>query len=213
MAKSLALWAFETLNSKLNPSSASMALSDYNTLLGTSSADYPSNAPLFITWNKNGNLRGCIGTFLSSPTESGVANYALVSAFEDSRFPAISASELLLLSVSVTLLDNFEPIDDATDWEIGVHGLKVKFNADRRHYLGTFLPVVAEEQQWDKQETLWNLLRKAGYSGVSRAETLAFYNKGISEGWMELIRYEGLKCGLDYREYVAARKELEGYTM
>lgn len=210
MAKSLALWAFETLNSKLNPSSASVALSDFNNLLGTSSADYPAKAPLFITWNKNGNLRGCIGTFLSMPTESGVANYALVSAFDDSRFPAISVSELRQLSVSVTLLDNFIPIDDPADWEIGVHGLKVKFNANGRHYLGTFLPVVAEEQEWDKKETLWNLLRKAGYSGVSRAEAVAFYTKGITEGWLDLTRYEGLKSGLDYAEYVAARKELEG---
>lgn len=210
MAKSLAYWAFETLNSKLNPNSASIALKDYNSSLGVSSSDYPSKAPLFITWNKNGNLRGCIGTFLSSPTESGVANYALVSAFEDPRFPAISSFELPLLSVSVTLLDNFEPIDDPNDWEIGVHGLKVKFSANGRHFLGTFLPVVAEEQEWDKKETLWNLLRKAGYSGVSRAGTLDFYNKGITEGWMDLTRYEGLKCGLDYKEYVAARKELEG---
>ncbi|SGZ53594.1 CIC11C00000001987 [Sungouiella intermedia] len=194
MAKSLAYWAFETLNSKLNPNSASIALKDYNSSLGVSSSDYPSKAPLLL-----------LGTRMATY----VAALEL-SAFEDPRFPAISSSELPLLSVSVTLLDNFEPIDDPNDWEIGVHGLKVKFSANGRHFLGTFLPVVAEEQEWDKKETLWNLLRKAGYSGVSRAGTLDFYNKGITEGWMDLTRYEGLKCGLDYKEYVAARKELEG---
>lgn len=210
MSKSLALWAFESLNAKLNPNSSSLSIKELNSLLGTSDNDYPPKAPLFITWNKNNNLRGCIGTFLSSPTESGVANYALVSAFEDPRFPPIKASELPLLSVSVTLLDNFEPISDPTDWEIGVHGLKVKFNSNGHHYLGTFLPVVAEEQEWDKKDTLWNLLRKAGFSGVSRLQTLDFYKRGISEDWLILTRYEGLKSGLDYKEYIAARKELKG---
>lgn len=208
MSKSLALWAFESLNSKLNPKAPHISLSDLNLFVGSSSADYPSKAPLFITWNKKHNLRGCIGTFQSSPTESGVANYALVSAFEDTRFPAISVSELPLLSASVTLLDKFEPISDASDWTVGKHGLKVRLNTNGRHYLGTFLPLVAEEQEWDKKETLWNLLRKAGFSGVSELQTLDFYRKGLAEGWIELTRYEGLKSGAEYAEYAAARKAL-----
>lgn len=210
MSKSLALWAFESLYQKLNPHAAPITLKDLNSYFGTSAKDYPSDAPLFITWNKNHQLRGCIGTFLGMPTEKGVSEYALVSAFQDSRFPQVSASELPSLSVSVTLLSNFEPIEDPTDWEIGVHGLKVKILSNGRHYLGTFLPVVAEEQEWDKKETLWNLLRKAGYSGTSQLQTIGFYNKGISEGWIQLTRYEGLKAGLDYAEYLEARKKLEG---
>lgn len=209
MTKALAFWAFENLNSRLHPESASATLKDLNQLVGSTEKDYPPRAPLFITWNKDDNLRGCIGTFLSSPTESGVANYALISAFEDLRFSPIRASELPLLSVSVTLLDNFEPIEDPEDWEIGLHGLKVKFNAGGRHYLGTFLPVVAEEQEWDKKDTLWNLLRKAGYGGVSKLQTVGFYQKGIADGWLELTRYEGLKTQLDYEEYLAAKKKLD----
>lgn len=209
MSKALALYAFESLYRELNPQSAKIKISDFHKYL-KSDKNYPQSAPLFITWNKNHHLRGCIGTFLSLPTEAGVAEYALVSAFQDSRFPQISALELPLLSVSVTLLDNFEPISDPEDWEVGRHGLKVKISAGGRHYSGTFLPLVAEEQEWDRVETLWNLLSKAGYRGVSELKTLEFYESGIGSGAVQLTRYEGLKAGLDYAEYLGVRRAISG---
>lgn len=209
MSKALALYAFESLYRELNPQAAKLSISDLHKFL-KSEKDYPQSAPLFITWNKNHNLRGCIGTFLSLPTESGVAEYSLVSAFQDSRFPQISALELPLLSVSVTLLDKFEPISDPEDWEIGKHGLKVKISTGGRHYSGTFLPLVAEEQEWDHIETLWNLLSKAGYRGVSELKTLEFYGNGIKNGAVQLTRYEGLKSGLNYAEYLGVRKVISG---
>ncbi|EEQ40244.1 hypothetical protein EJF18_50456 [Clavispora lusitaniae] len=206
MSKSLAVLAFESLCSKLKSSSRAR-LADISQSLGESQT-YPSKAPLFITWNKNNTLRGCIGTFSSVEIESGVAEYALISAFEDSRFPPIKESELDKLSVSVTLLANFEPIDDCQDWEIGVHGLKVQIQANGRFYSGTFLPSVAEEQEWNKTETLWYLLRKAGYNGVSEKETTQFYSQLMSSGKINLTRYEGLKCGMDYKEYVTLKSKI-----
>lgn len=207
MSKSLAYLAFEALHNKLNLGNP-VSLKEFNTYTGTTENQYPSKAPLFVTWHKNHRLRGCIGTFLSSQTESGVSSYALVSAFEDPRFPPISKSELPLLTVDVTLLDHFRPIELPTDWEVGTHGLKVQLTQGGHSYLGTFLPSVAEEQEWDTTDTLFNLLRKADYSGISRAKTLEFYKKGIEEGWLELIKYEGLKCGSNYAEFLKAHTAL-----
>ena len=58
-------------------------------------------SPLFVTWNtrssrpgKPYHLRGCIGNFEAMPLHEGLADYALVSAFNDSRFKRIDKSEL-----------------------------------------------------------------------------------------------------------------------
>lgn len=199
MGSSLAVLAFASLLSKLT-STPCPTLLEIKKALGDTTK-YPKKAPLFVTWNKNDTLRGCIGTFLAIDIESGVSEYALISAMEDSRFPPISARELSLLSVSVTLLTNFEQIYDCEDWKIGVHGLKVQLQANGRSYLGTFLPSVAEEQEWTQLETLWNLLRKAGYRGISQGGTLDFYAQLMAVEHMTLTRYEGLKYSLSYSGY------------
>ncbi|OBA19278.1 hypothetical protein METBIDRAFT_46473 [Metschnikowia bicuspidata var. bicuspidata NRRL YB-4993] len=206
MSKSLALFAFESLVSELE-SSKRMTLAEVEKRTKSETALYPQNAPLFVTWNKDGNLRGCIGTFLNTPVEAGVAQYALISAFEDTRFAPIKFSELPSLSVGITLLDNFEEVLDPQDWVIGKHGLKVLFTDQGRRYLGTFLPLVAVEQEWTSNDTLWNLLRKSGSKSVSPAETTDFYASAIAAGTMRLVRYEGLKCSASYHEYKCAMSQ------
>ena len=56
---------------------------------------------LFVTWNTRSSrpgraprLRGCIGNFEPMPLHEGLAEYALVSAFRDSRFRKIEEDEL-----------------------------------------------------------------------------------------------------------------------
>lgn len=205
MSKSLCCLAFDTLYSKLLPDATSHPLSEYNQLT-KNTYNYPQKAPLFVTWDKNGQLRGCIGTFLDLPIETGVKKFALTAALDDPRFPQISKDELPLLDVSVTLLDNFEEIGSADDWIVGEHGLKVNIRLGHQHFSGTFLPSVAEEQGWDKKTTLWYLLRKADYDSVLKLQTLAFYEKGIKEGWLELVRYSGKKDSMGYTEYEEIRK-------
>lgn len=205
MSKALCFWAFESLNARLSPGKSRVPLSHYLLATDSSLSDYPKEAPMFITWNKNGDLRGCIGTFSPLNTEKGVAKYALVSAFEDPRFSPIASEELASLSVSVTLLDKFEEIADPLDWTVGDHGLKVYFEVSGRGYSGTFLPSVAEDQGWDAVDTLWNLARKAHYSGLKHGDTVSFYKRGISEGWLQLTRYQGLKAEATYDEFQSAQ--------
>lgn len=88
--------------------------------------------------------------------------YALTSSLNDSRFDPISLKEISLLSCSVSLLVDFEKAKDPFDWEVGKHGIEIFFEEDGEEYSGTFLPEVAGEENWSKEETLKHLVRKTG---------------------------------------------------
>ncbi|KAF2851203.1 hypothetical protein T440DRAFT_467935 [Plenodomus tracheiphilus IPT5] len=153
--------------------------------------------PLFITYNTitprgDKHLRGCIGTFSPQPLPIGLSSYALTAAFDDTRFSPITASELPTLEVGVTLLTNFEPAKDAFDWEVGVHGLRISFQDKGRRLGATYLPDVAREQGWGKEEAVISLMRKAGWRGKSADW------KSVELG---VTRYQGRKVGLSFGEW------------
>lgn len=106
-------------------------------------------SPLFVTWKigKDKRLRGCIGTFNAMNLQSGLREYAITSAFKDSRFSPITRDEFPKLSVSVSILRHFEDGDDYLDWEVGVHGIRIEFiNEKGNKRTATYLPEVASEQ-------------------------------------------------------------------
>ncbi|KAK5699789.1 hypothetical protein LTR97_005920 [Elasticomyces elasticus] len=158
--------------------------------------------PLFVTWNTNSrgghkSLRGCIGTFEPLELEHGLRSYALTSAFEDVRFSPIPDSQLPSLSAHVTLLINFsQPTKDPLDWMLGTHGIRISFTLQGRRYGSTYLPDVAMEQGWTKEDTLVSLMRKAGWTGSSSRWASAW-----KEGRGELVRYEGKAVGLHYNQW------------
>lgn len=158
-------------------------------------------SPLFVTWNilsqdpsdeDHRALRGCIGTFEDQDLEDGIASYALTSALHDTRFNPIRASELPTLEVAVTLLTDFEDAADTMDWSLGVHGIRISFVYHGRRYGATYLPDVAVEQGWTKEETIVSLMRKAGWVGRK-------------DRWRDVevdtVRYQGKKESLAYPEY------------
>ncbi|KAH1335132.1 hypothetical protein KXV68_000903 [Aspergillus fumigatus] len=175
--------------------------------------------PLFVTWNtlsKNGHksLRGCIGTFDAHELAEGLRAYALTSAFEDSRFSPIPQSLLPSLSCSLTLLGSFEPCTNALDWILGVHGIRISFIHRGRRYGATYLPDVAVEQGWTKEETLESLMRKAGWDGVTTGGVARRLLRGSSGGghsgsskpWEQVsdfrvVKYQGLKASASYAEW------------
>lgn len=61
----------------------------------------------------------------------------------------------------------------------------------------TYLPDVAKEQGWTKEETLVSLMRKAGWSGRK-------------ERWedvkLSVVRYQGKKVSLSFGEWSAWRE-------
>jgi AMMECR1 domain-containing protein len=78
------------------------------------------------------------------------------------------------------------------DWEIGTHGLRISFMHHNRRYGATYLPDVAREQGWTKEETLVSLMRKAGWNGKK-------------DEWrkveLSVVRYQGKKVALEYGEW------------
>ena len=113
------------------------------------------NAPLFVTWQKDGDLRGCIGTFAEDgKLGDTLAQYSLIAAVRDTRFDPIDEGELPSLRCEISILSNFEEVSDPLDWEIGTHGIEIEFKASTsssKIYRGTFLPNVAPEQGWTTQ--------------------------------------------------------------
>ncbi|CAI7569410.1 uncharacterized protein N7487_005084 [Penicillium crustosum] len=172
--------------------------------------------PLFVTWNtlsRSGHksLRGCIGTFEGQELAAGLKSYALTSAFDDTRFEPIPKSLLPSLSCSLTLLGSFEPCTNALDWSLGTHGLRISFIHRGRRYGATYLPDVAVEQGWTKEETVESLMRKAGWDGGgSTARRLlrgaAGGNSSATKPWDQVsdfrtVRYQGLKASASYAEW------------
>ena len=85
-------------------------------------------SPLFVTWLKDGDLRGCIGTFAEDgKLGETLSRYSLISAVQDTRFNPISQAEMPQLSAEISLLSNFEVIQDPLDWQIGTHGIEIEF--------------------------------------------------------------------------------------
>ncbi|KAI0848770.1 AMMECR1 domain-containing protein [Daldinia vernicosa] len=192
---------FSETSSSSSPSSGStMSLATDTTATSVDSLRETiiTESPLFVTWNTvssrtgNTSLRGCIGTFEAQELDEGLSSYAITSAINDMRFDPISKRELSSLEVAVTLLTDFEDCDDTMDWEIGTHGLRISFSERGRRYGATYLPDVAAEQGWTKEETLVSLMRKAGWAGRK-------------EKWqtvdLKVVRYQGKKKSLLYSEY------------
>ncbi|KAI9653094.1 MAG: hypothetical protein M1831_006178 [Alyxoria varia] len=157
-----------------------------------------ADSPMFVTWNitsRSGhkNLRGCIGTFEAQELEQGLATYAMTSAFEDSRFPPITAGEMPRLECGVTLLTDFESAPDPMAWELGKHGIRISFTYHSRRYGATYLPDVPREQGWTKKDTIISLMRKAGWTGRE--------NDWQKVGDLKLVRYQGRKLAIKYDEW------------
>lgn len=163
--------------------------------------DPDAEYPLFVTWNKAAgggeyHLRGCIGTFEAQPLADGLSSYAVIAALHDSRFSRVSARELPSLQVAVTLLTDFEDADDILDWELGTHGIRISFQWDGRRHGATYLPDVATEQGWTKEQTLVSLMRKAGWEG--RRDR---WREVADAGAMKVVRYRGDKEQVVYDEF------------
>eukprot|EP00357_Protocruzia_adherens_P024549 CAMPEP_0114994048 /NCGR_PEP_ID=MMETSP0216-20121206/12892_1 /TAXON_ID=223996 /ORGANISM="Protocruzia adherens, Strain Boccale" /LENGTH=200 /DNA_ID=CAMNT_0002357805 /DNA_START=46 /DNA_END=648 /DNA_ORIENTATION=+ len=163
---------------------------------------YPNNlpnvdCPLFVTWTKgrNEDLRGCIGTFSPSSLATLLPRYALIAAFEDSRFKPIQKKELPQLNCAVSLLTEFEDINDPMDWQIGTHGITIDFEVNGRTYGATFLPEVMDEWGWTQKETYDQLLEKSGYRG----SLSSVYEQ------LQVTRYQSSKHTLSYQQYVTIK--------
>ncbi len=119
------------------------------------SNDPELNAPCgcFVTLKNQGRLRGCIGQFTSDrPLIELVVEMAVSSATRDPRFlgDPITADELEQLDIEISVLSPLKKTDDPLSLRLGTDGIYIK----RKGTSGCFLPQVATETGWSKEEFL-----------------------------------------------------------
>lgn len=128
----------------------------------------------FVTLHKKGGLRGCVGTFdASKPLVENVKRMAVSAAFQDSRFSPVGKSELAEIHIEISVLGPLVKMNSLEDLVIGKHGVYIKLGARS----GTFLPEVAVEQKWSREEFLMGCARhKAGLSvsEIAQAEVYLY---------------------------------------
>jgi AmmeMemoRadiSam system protein B/AmmeMemoRadiSam system protein A len=114
----------------------------------------------FVTLHKEGKLRGCIGNIIGrGPLYLTVRDMAIESATGDPRFPKVALEEMKDIDIEISALSELEKIKDADKIEMGVHGVLIR----KGFASGVFLPQVATETGWSKEEFLTNLcVHKAG---------------------------------------------------
>ncbi len=113
----------------------------------------------FVTLNRQGRLRGCIGNIVGQgPLFVTVWNMARAAAFEDPRFPPLSHAELDDLTIEISILGPVTPCQDLGEIEVGRHGLIMR----RGLRQGLLLPQVPVEWGWDREQFLAQTCRKAG---------------------------------------------------
>jgi len=113
----------------------------------------------FVTLNENGELRGCIGHMAEDmPLSHNVGAMALAAAFEDTRFQPVKKEELSKIKVEISALTPMRQITDASQIRVGTDGVVIR--KDNRS--AVYLPQVATEQHWTRDEMLDHLCQKAG---------------------------------------------------
>ncbi|OFX85666.1 MAG: hypothetical protein A2W99_06215 [Bacteroidetes bacterium GWF2_33_16] len=135
------------------------------------------NCGAFVTLHKDGALRGCIGRFSASePLYKVVQQMAISAATEDNRFSVVTIDEMKDIDLEISVLTPMQKINSIDEIEMGRHGIYIK----KGFYSGTFLPQVATETGWSKEEFL-------GYCSKNKA--------GLGwDGWKEadIYIYEAL---------------------
>jgi AmmeMemoRadiSam system protein B/AmmeMemoRadiSam system protein A len=131
----------------------------------------------FVTLKINGELRGCIGRFISSePLFNVVSESAISSAFEDPRFTPLTHREYKNTDIEITVLGPLKKISNINEIVLGRHGIYIK----KGQMAGTMLPQVATENGWTVEQFL-------GFTSRDKA--------GLGwDGWKDadLFIYEGV---------------------
>ncbi|PPD32840.1 MAG: AMMECR1 domain-containing protein [Methylomonas sp.] len=136
-----------------------------------------NKAASFVTLERHGQLRGCIGMLEAQrPLVKDIAENAFAAAFRDPRFPGISANELADLDLHISILSPAKAMHFSSEQDLiaqlkpGIDGLILQEGYRR----GTFLPSVWEQLP-DPSLFLRHLKQKAGLSADYWSSQLNVY--------------------------------------
>ncbi|HEB95866.1 MAG TPA: AmmeMemoRadiSam system protein A [Sedimenticola thiotaurini] len=134
----------------------------------------------FVTLNRNGALRGCIGHLEAiQPLVDDVAENAFAAAFRDPRFPPLSPDEFDDLEIHISVLTPAHPMTFDSEADLvrqlrpGEDGLIL----EEGPYRGTFLPSVWESLP-RPEEFLRHLKMKAGLPPDHWSDRIRIYRYG-----------------------------------
>ena len=158
--------------------------------------DFPEplhdNGACFVTLNKDGNLRGCIGSIQAHrPLITDAAENAGRAAFRDPRFKPLAAEELSQhdITMHISVLSPQVPMNFSSEADLvsqlrpGLDGVVLQ-DQDKR---GVFLPVVWEQLP-EPQEFFTHLKRKAGLPDDHWSATVQawrYVTEGVSSEEMD----------------------------
>lgn len=130
----------------------------------------------FVTLHINGMLRGCIGSLVAiQPLIADVAANAYKAAFQDPRFPPLTAAELDKISLDISILSPPSKLQVTSEADLlqklrpGIDGLIL---SDRGHR-ATFLPSVWEQLP-NPTDFVIHLKNKAGLTNDYWSDTMQF---------------------------------------
>lgn len=135
----------------------------YSIRMAPLARDFPAHLMeprgVFVTLKKKGRLRGCLGHMAEdTPLATLVGTMALQSALEDPRFEPVTAGEVPSLEIEISVLTPARPVSGPADIVVGRDGVILRKGGRS----AVFLPQVAPEQGWGREEMLDHLCLKAG---------------------------------------------------
>ena len=111
----------------------------------------------FVSLHRGHTLRGCVGTLSADrPLYETVAAMAVAAAVDDPRFEPLTAAELPGVSIEISRLGPLVPAQP-DQVVVGAHGVSISRGGRR----AVFLPRVAVEQGWTRDQLLRELCLKA----------------------------------------------------
>lgn len=106
---------------------------------------------VFVSLYYNNKLRGCLGKLSSQmPLYKTIQEMSLKAATQDYRFKTVSKNEVPKLLIEISIIGPLQKIKNISQIEIGQHGIYIVKN----NMNGTFLPQVAINNNWDREEYL-----------------------------------------------------------
>ncbi len=176
MLKDIALQSIsDSLNSHISSSAphSSFSIPHLSSLI----SNFPAlmeKCGAFVSLHKHGRLRGCIGHFGEDvPLHEIVARMARAAAFEDPRFRPVTKDELKDIDIEISVLTPMRRIHSLDEFELHRHGIYIR----QGYRSGTFLPQVADEVNWTKEEFVGHCAQdKAGigWDGWKDAELYVY---------------------------------------